>query len=167
MRLEKKFGWISSMMVLIENALVAGAVLKHGHEDVQQEGQRRGPIWVPEVGTFLCAGFPDICQGIRLVECFTAHTSFWSILDGLWWARSFLASWHWQHTVISKTPQLQLFSSLFSIYSVQVLSRIVYSIYFKYYIIYILYTYYINYVLCLLWSCLAMWGAPCMLHWRL
>ena len=44
MRLDKKFGWIYSMMVLIENALVAGAVLKHGHEDVQQEGQRRGPI---------------------------------------------------------------------------------------------------------------------------
>ena len=61
-----------------------------------------------------------------------------------------LALADWQHTVISKTPQLQLFSSLFSICSVQVLSRIVYSIYFKYYIylIYILYIVYLLYQLC-------------------
>ena len=67
-----------------------------------------------------------------------------------------LALADWQHTVISKTPQLQLFSSLFSICSVQVLSRIVYSIYFKYYIyIYIIYILYIVYLLYQLCSLLA------------
>lgn len=59
-----------------------------------------------------------------------------------------LALADWQHTVISKTPQLQLFSSLFSICSVQVLSRIVYSIYFKYYIYHIYYIVYLLYQLC-------------------
>ena len=43
MRLEKKFEWISSTRVLMENALTAGAFSEHGHEGVQQEGQRRGP----------------------------------------------------------------------------------------------------------------------------
>ena len=66
-----------------------------------------------------------------------------------------LALADWQHTVISKTPQLQLFSSLFSICSVQVLSRIVYSMYFKYIYIYHIYIYCIVYLLYQLCSLLA------------